>query len=155
MQKAPHRKSRSFMASRWLSTARSTLRLAPFDGQVFSARNPGSRAAHPSAHRLEGEPRGDSRQPPAAPTGSVEGRFARAVAELHDTSAAEMDPNRVMFFAPGPVTHADLMRENRARAHHIRRRHRRRLRYEWLTANVGVIMAVLALFALVWFVSDR
>ena len=143
------------MGSRWLSTARSTLRLANLDGQVFSARHPGPRSADSAAHRFEGEQRGDFSQPLAQPPGSVEGRFAQAVAGLRDSGAAEADPNRVMFFAPGPVTQADLIRENFVRAHHVRRRHRRRMRYRWLTSNFGVIMAVLALFALVWFVSDR
>ncbi len=143
------------MASRWLSTARSTLRLRRLSGQVFFASNaPTTRSVDATAHRPDGGPRGHSRQQPAASPAPIEERLAQAIFELRST-AAGADPNQVMFFAPGPVTRADLMRENSVRAHHVRRRHRRRMRYQWLTSNLGVIMAVLALFALVWFVSDR
>jgi hypothetical protein len=155
MHKVPHRKSRSFMTSQWLSTARSTLRLAGLDGQVFSARNAQTRSPDTAVHRFDAEPQGDSQRKLFEQSDSVEARFAGPVTYPLDVNAAHTDPNRVVFFAPGPVTQADLARENMARAHHIRRRHRRRIRYQWLTSNLGIIMAVLALFALVWVVSDR
>jgi hypothetical protein len=62
---------------------------------------------------------------------------------------------RVVLFVPGPVTEADLYRENLRVAATIRHRRRRLKRFQWLTENVGTIMFVTALLAVIWFVTGR
>lgn len=62
---------------------------------------------------------------------------------------------RVVLFVPGPVTEADLHRENLKVAATIRHRRRRLKRFQWLTENVGVVMFVTALLAVIWFVTGR
>jgi hypothetical protein len=62
---------------------------------------------------------------------------------------------RVVLFVPGPVTEADLHRENLEVAATIRHRRRRFKRFRWLTENVGTIMFVTALLAVIWFVTGR
>ena len=63
--------------------------------------------------------------------------------------------DRVVLFAPGPVTQADLLKENSRRAVVIRHRHRRRRRYRWVSDNAGIIAAVAVIFVLAWFIAAR
>ncbi|HTJ09041.1 MAG TPA: hypothetical protein VL393_05075 [Candidatus Binataceae bacterium] len=62
---------------------------------------------------------------------------------------------RVVLFVPGPITEADLHRENLKVAATIRHRRRRFKRFQWLTENIGTIMFVTALLAVIWFVTGR
>lgn len=63
--------------------------------------------------------------------------------------------DRVAFFAPGPVTQAELLKENSRRAVAIRHRHRRRRRYRWVSNNAGIIAAMAIIFVLAWFIAAR
>ena len=60
---------------------------------------------------------------------------------------------RVVLFVPGPITEADLLRENVKHARTIRLRQRRRKRFRWLRDNVGTIVFVIGLLVLTWFVA--
>src|SRR5512146_480672 len=55
--------------------------------------------------------------------------------------------DRVVFFASGPVTEADLHRERLKLSAAIRHHHRRRKRFAWLTDNAGTITLIAFLLA--------
>src|SRR5512146_3012285 len=78
---------------------------------------------------------------------------ARKISTIQKSDHANRD--RVILFAPGPITEGDLLRENRV--HHVTiRRHRRRYkRFRWLMDNAGTVAFVIGLLILVWFVSAR
>jgi len=63
--------------------------------------------------------------------------------------------DHVVLFLPGPVTKADLLRENLIRAAIIRRRRRLRTHTRWCKENVGTIVFVIGLLVLAWFVAAR
>jgi hypothetical protein len=63
--------------------------------------------------------------------------------------------DRVVFFAPGPVTEIDLLRERLRLSAVVRHHHRRRKRVRWLTENVGTITLVVFLLILAWLVTGR
>jgi len=84
---------------------------------------------------------------PSPALGNVAGKAS--VVRKPDSRSHE----RVVLFAPGPVTEASLFRENRLRGAIIRRRHRRLRRFRWLTDSVGTMVAVIILYLLVWFVA--
>ena|SRR6266436_1996513 len=69
---------------------------------------------------------------------------------LRDTLRAN---DHVVLFLPGPVTKADLLRENLIRAATIRRRRRRRTLTKWCTDNVGTLLFIIGLFVIAWFVA--
>jgi hypothetical protein len=71
---------------------------------------------------------------------------------IRDTAGAS---DQVVLFLPGPVTRADLHRENLRRAATIRRRRRRSTRAKWCEENAGTLMFVTGLLVLAWLVAAR
>ena len=158
MQKTSDERA-DWQASRsWLSTARWAMRSAPLAGRFFSAKRSGShRAVETTVESFDESSEGtlhkDDQSAPAAfmdpaLAPRTEARKAGAVRNS-DRSRRE----RVVLFVPGPVTEADLLRENVKHARTIRLRQRRRKRFQWLSDNVGTIVFVIGLMVLAWFVT--
>ncbi len=83
---------------------------------------------------------------------NLERRLERA--SRADDRSAGGSHERVVLFVPGPITEADLLRENVKHAGTIRLRQRRRTRFRPLTDNAGTIAFVIFLLVLAWFVGD-
>lgn len=62
---------------------------------------------------------------------------------------------RVIFFAPGPITETALRRANLGSAEVLRQRHRHRRRQRWLRDNAVTIFVVFGLLVMAWFVADH
>ena len=144
----------------WLSTARWAMRSARLAGRLFStghgeARQAGEAIIESFDEPIENAVLADDQVEPAAstdPSAALRNVAGKAsVIRKPDRSNHE----RVVLFAPGPVTEASLFRENRLHAAIIRRRHRRLRRFRWLIDNVGTMVAVIILYLLVWFVTGR
>jgi hypothetical protein len=69
--------------------------------------------------------------------------------------AVEAPRERVIFFAPGPVTEADFYRDSRKIAAVVKRRRRRHRSTRWMAENVGTMLVVAVLFILAWMLSAR
>ncbi len=142
----------------WLSTTRWAMQSARLAGRLFSAKDREGRQAGEAIIESFDEPFEDTgladdqsepiarTDPPAAPR-NVAGNAS--VIRKSDRSSRE----RVVLFAPGPITEADLLRGNLKRAATIRRHQRRLIRFRCLTDNAGTIVAVIGLVVLVWFVA--
>src|SRR5437879_5126989 len=71
-----------------------------------------------------------------------------------DDQSAGGSRERIVLYALGPISEADLLKENLERSATIRRHRRRRKRFRPLTDNAGIVVFVIFLFALAWFVAD-
>jgi hypothetical protein len=159
MQKARHDKTHKRAPAAWLSTARSTMRFARSSKALFS---PDGESAEPRESLVENFQgaiqqavrANDQHEPLARPdlsTGPKNTACNSNSTQAHGPAGLD----RVVLFAPGPVTQADLLRENSRRAVAIRHRHRRRRRYRWVTDNAGIIATVAVIFVLAWFIGAR
>jgi hypothetical protein len=168
MQKARHDKTHKRAPGSWLSTAESTMQSARLTKQLFSPRadqsadssdrmaeNFGDKIVENFQEALEQIFRDDDRhEASAAPDLSATARdtaFNRNAARAPDRTAR----HHVVLFAPGPITQAELHRENLKRAAVIRQKYRRRKRFGWLNDNAGTIAAVAILLILAWFMAAR
>jgi hypothetical protein len=158
MQKTSHERADRNTPPWWLSTARWAMRSAPLAGRFFSAKSSESQQAgetivesfdEPFEDTLRGVDRSDPApcmEPPVAPR--TETRKASNIQKPDRTSR-----ERVILFVPGPITEADLLRENFRHARSIRLHQRRRKRFRWLRDNVGTLVFVMGLLVLAWFVA--
>jgi hypothetical protein len=160
MQKAQHDKTHKRAPASWLSTARSIMRFARSSEPLFSPRD--GESAEPRERLVENFQEAvqefvrthDQNEPLARPdlsTGPKNTACNSNSTQAHGPAGLD----RVVLFAPGPVTQADLLRENSRRAVAIRHRHRRRRRYGWVTDNAGIIATVAVIFVLAWFIGAR
>lgn len=142
----------------WLSSARWAVRSAPLTGRFFAANHGEARQAGEATRESFDEPfenpfRADnykesapSIDPPATPRNTA---CDESIVRKSDRSNRE----RVVLFAPGPITEDDLLRENLKRAATIRQRRWRRRRFRWLTDNAGTIVFVMGMLVLAWLVA--
>jgi hypothetical protein len=140
----------------WLSTARWAIRSARLGGWLFSAKNDESRDAGAIFESIgetleETDAVRDHNAPDASVDPSAASNVAResSVIRKSDRSSRE----RIVLFAPGPITEADLLREKLKCAATMRQRQRRRRRLRWLTDNAGTILLVIGLLVVAWFVA--
>ena len=70
-------------------------------------------------------------------------------------TSGRANSDRIVFFAPGPVTEADLQRESLRLSAAIRHHQRCRKRVRWLSENAGTIALIAFLLVLAWFVTVR
>jgi hypothetical protein len=160
MQKARHDKTYERAHGSWLSTARSVMRSARSTEQFYSPRR--RQAADPADPSFENLEQGFQEQFPANDEQSVAADANLSAASANAAFESNAAPvlgriarEQVVLFAPGPITQAELDRENFKRAAVIRHRHRRRKRFAWLTDNAGTIVAVVAIFVAAWFLAAR
>src|SRR5579862_7853563 len=141
MQKASpgRRPNRPAPKSSWFFSARWANSSARLTGRLFVAKGREVRQTNEIA---------------GAKSGSAESSVDELRAD-DQTDRSGRSRTRVVLFVPGPVTEADLHRENLKVAATIRHRRRRLKRFQWLTENVGTIMFVTALLAVIWFVTGR
>jgi hypothetical protein len=142
----------------WLSTAR-WARQSRFAGRLFSARN-GEQifksVAEPAAQTI---PRSDANARAACTDSTadltVEGTdsaYNSSVVRASDRTRRE----RVIFFAPGPITETALRRATLGNAEVLRQRHHRhRRRQRWLRDNAVTIFVVFGLLVMAWFVANH
>ncbi len=160
MQKARHDKTHRRALGSWLSTARSAMQAARSRGRLFPPADgqypdPGERIVENFQEALEQVfSTDDGHKSPARPDLSEASKATTRNSNAAVTSG-RVRRDRVVFFAPGPITEADLLRENLKIAAAIRHRHRRRRRFAWLTDNAGTIAVVTVLFVLAWFITAR
>jgi hypothetical protein len=160
MQKARHDKTHKRAPASWLSTARSAMRFVRSSEQLFSPRD--GESAEPRERLVENFQEAvqqfvranDQNEPLARPDLST-GPKNTACNWTSTQARSRTGLDRVVLFAPGPVTQADLLKENSRRAVAIRHRHRRRRRYGWVSDNAGIIAAVAVIFVLAWFIAAR
>ena len=147
------RRSGKPTAFAWLSTAR-WVRRSRFGGQFFSARN-----AEPVLKNIAESPGrtipGNDADTQATFTHTtVEGTdsaYNSSVVRASDRTRRE----RVIFFAPGPITETALRRATLGSAEVLRQRHRRRRRQRWLRDNAVTIVVVFGLLVMAWFVGNH
>ena len=160
MQKARHDKAHRRALTSWLSTARSAMRSARSSEPLFTPRN--AESAEPRERLVENLQKtvqqfvraNDQHEPLARLDLFTE--LKNTACNSNSTQAhSPAGLDRVVLFAPGPVTQADLLKENSRRAVVIRHRHRRRRRYRWVSDNAGIIAAVAVIFVLAWFIAAR
>lgn len=160
MQKARHDKTHHRTPASWLSTARSATRSAGSSEPLFSRIN--DESAEPRERLVENFQKtaqqfvsaNDQHEPLARPdlsTGPKNTACNSNSTQAHSPTGLD----RVVFFAPGPVTQAELLKENSRRAVAIRHRHQRRRRYRWVSDNAGIIAAMAVIFVLAWFIAAR
>jgi hypothetical protein len=157
MQKAWYGKTHKRAPVSWLSTARSAMRSTRSSEPLFSPRNGESAEAREGL--VENFQKAvqqfvcsdDHFEPLARPDLSTVPKNTACNSNSPQAQAADLD--RIVLFAPRPVTQADLLKENSKRAVAIRHRHRRRRRYGWVSDNVGIIAAVAVIFTLAWFIA--
>jgi hypothetical protein len=149
----------------WLSTAQSKIWFGPLGGLLSATQSKRRRADEATVESFE-EPiedtlRSDAELNPSpspdpmasmSPSGATENVVLKTSA-LPKSGFSNSD--RVVLFLPGPVTEADVLRENLKRAATFRRRRLRRDRYRWLAENAGVIVFAIALLALAWVVATH
>ena len=160
MQKARHDKTHQRAPASWLSTARSATRSARSSEPLFSPIN--GESADLRERLVENFQKttqqfvsaNDQHEPLARPdlyTGLRNTACNSNSTQAHSPTGLD----RVVFFAPGPVTQAELLKENSRRAVAIRHRHQRRRRYRWVSDNAGIIAVVAVIFVLAWFIAAR
>lgn len=144
-------------ASAWLSTARWAGQQR-FVGRLFSARNGKptfKNIVEPVAQTILG----NDANTQAACTTSTADLTVERTNSTYDSSVVRTPDRarheRVILFAPGPITETALRRANLRNAEVIRQRYRRRRRLRWLSENAVTIVVVFGLLVMAWFVADR
>jgi hypothetical protein len=165
MWKERHRKPRQLAQRSWLSTARSAARSARLGGPLFPPKD--DPFAGPGEHIVGENVVKDFEDAIKQAFGEREDRISRPSAESQaartDLACYSNAPvtsgrprhDRVVFFAPGPVTETDLFRERLKFSAVVRHHRRRRNRLSWITENVGTIILIVSLLILTWFVTGR
>jgi len=141
------------------------MRSAPLAGRFFSAKSSESQQADETDETivesfdkpLERTLREDDQiSPQSSPAALMDSPVAprteaRKAGDIRNSNRNSHE--RVVLFVPGPITEADLLRENVKHARTIRLRQRRRKRFRWLRDNVGTVVFVIGLLVLSWFVA--
>lgn len=160
VQKAQHDKTHKRAPALRLSTARSAVRFAHSGEPLFSPKDgepaePRERLVENFQEAVQQLVRANDQHGPLTPPDLSTGPKSTAGNSTATQASSPVGLNRIVFFAPGPVTQADLLKENSRRAVAIRHRCRRRRRYGWVRNNAGIIAAVAAIFVLAWFIAAR
>ena len=134
------------------------MRSAPLAGRFFSAKWSESQQADETIverfdEALEGTLHEDDQSGPPAFMDPPVAPRTEACKAGNIRNSDRNSRERVVLFVPGPITEADLLRENVKHARTIRLRQRRRKRFRWLRDNVGTIVFVIGLLVLTWFVA--
>lgn len=138
----------------WLSTARRAMRSGRMAGRLFAAGHDGEAGDatfENIAESFEETVPVDDLNAPA----SID-QSAAATNVASERKFQKSDPTsreRVVLFAPGPITEAALARANSKRAAIIRKRQRQRRRWRWFIDNAGTIVVAIALAVVAWFVA--
>jgi hypothetical protein len=141
----------------WHSTAR-WAKQSVFAGRIFSARN-GEQifksVAEPAAQTI---PRSDANAQ-AACTDSTADLTVEGTDSAYNSSVVPASDHtrreRVIFFAPGPITETALRQATLGSAAVLRQRHRHRRRMRWLRDNAVTIVVVFGLLVMAWFVANH
>jgi hypothetical protein len=160
MQIARHDKTRKRAPASWLSTARSAMRSARSSVPLFSpitgkSAQPREKLVENFQEAAQQFARSNDQRESLAHPGLSAGPKNTACNSSATQASSPAGLDRIVLFAPGPVTQADLLKEISRRAVAIRHRHRRRRRYGWVIDNAGIIAAVALIFVLAWFIGAR
>jgi hypothetical protein len=141
----------------WHSTAR-WAKQSGFAGRLFSVRNREQifkSVAEPAAQTI---PQRDANAQ-AACTDSTADLTVEGTDLAYNSSAARASDRarreRVIFFAPGPITETALRRTTLGSAEALRQRHRHRRRQRWLRDNAVTIVVVFGLLVMAWLVANN
>lgn len=159
MQKVRHGKTHKRAPASWLSTARSAMRSARSSEPLFSPRDgesaePPGRLDENFQEAVQQFVRANDQHEPLARPDLSKG-LTNTACNSSASQAFSSGLDRIIFFAPKPVTQADLLKEISRRAVAIRHRHRRRRRYRWVRNNAGIIAAVAVILVLAWFIAAQ
>jgi hypothetical protein len=145
----------------WLSTAR-WVGQSRFGARVFSARNAEPTFENVAERTIENFLRAAAQPIPIGDTDKRAACASKAVVGTdlaYDASVVRASDRirreRVILFAPGPVTETELRRENLRRAEVLRQRHRRRKHLRWFRNNAVSIVVVSVLLVMAWLVANR
>jgi hypothetical protein len=160
MQKAKHDKTHKHAPASWLSAARSAMRSTRSSEPLFSPRDgesaePRESLAENFRQTVRPFVRAKDHHEPLADPDLSTGPKNIACNSNSTQAYSGADLDRIVLFAPGPVTQAEILKENSKRAVAIRHRHRRHRRYGWVSDNAGIIAAVAVIFVLAWLIAAR
>lgn len=160
MQRVRHDKPRQRAQGSWLSTARSAIQAARSGERLFPAKDgpftvPEERVVENFEAAIKQAFGAGQEHGLDARVESSDARTDIACYSNAPVTSGRARSERVVFFAPGPVTEADLYKEKLQLSAAIRHHHRRRKRVGWLTENAGTITIIVFLLILAWFVTGR
>jgi hypothetical protein len=144
------REKRASLSTLFGATARLRIR---FSGTLFSRK---ARMKHETAQQFEAEgARSFSNSVPEPAFRAQSDAASEPEYRREPEPDAARASERVVLFAPGPVTEAEFYRDSRKAAAVIRRRRRRGKRTRWMAENAGTILVVAMLLVVAWIMSAR